>query len=273
MKKISLIFIILILVIASCEEKTDWPLSTETSDMIIVDGIITNEYTNQLITITKPVEELNATPEAVIGAQVSVFDGKEYHPFWEYPIGSGKYYSEPAAAGINRWYKLEIRHNNNYYFAEARMEIATQFTPLSYYELEDSAGFYDISSSPEIYNSDEPCFWEIWVFWHFLPEYENKPIDSCLIRMLGFTMPSIDVAQIFKPEKAAVAFPYGSVIIQKKYSLTDEHAEFLRTMLSETEWRGGLFDVVPANVTTNMSQGALGYFGVCAVIADTIWVH
>lgn len=263
----------MITLLSSCEEKTDWPLQATEADVIIVDGIITNEYQNQLITITKPVEELNEEPKPVIGAQVSVFDGVEYHPFLEYPVGSGKYYSEPAAAGVNRVYKLEIRYQDKYYHAEAGMVPASYFSPLEYIELEDSTGFYEISTEPEIYDSDDPCMWEVWVFWHFLPEYEDKPIDSCFVRLLGYTLPSIDVAEIFKPEKVDVAFPYGSVIIQKKYSLTDEHAEFVRTLLSETEWRGGLFDVMPANVSTNLSEGALGYFGVCSVLADTIWVH
>jgi hypothetical protein len=39
--------------------------------------------------------------------------------------------------------------------------------------------------------------------------------------------------------------------------------------MAETEWRGGLFDVQPGNVRTNLSEGAVGYFSVSAVVADT----
>jgi hypothetical protein len=36
-------------------------------------------------------------------------------------------------------------------------------------------------------------------------------------------------------------------------------------MLLETNWTGGLFTVAPANVGTNLSEGAFGFFGACAV--------
>jgi hypothetical protein len=40
-------------------------------------------------------------------------------------------------------------------------------------------------------------------------------------------------------------------------------------MLSETEWRGGVFDVQRDNVSTNLSEGAVGFFAVATVVADT----
>ena len=43
-------------------------------------------------------------------------------------------------------------------------------------------------------------------------------------------------------------------------------------MLSETEWRGGLFDVKRANVITNLSEGAVGFFAVSTVVTDTTTV-
>jgi hypothetical protein len=40
-------------------------------------------------------------------------------------------------------------------------------------------------------------------------------------------------------------------------------------MLSETEWRGGVFDVQRANVSTNLSEGAIGFFASCTIVTDT----
>jgi len=36
-------------------------------------------------------------------------------------------------------------------------------------------------------------------------------------------------------------------------------------LLLETSWQGGVFPSDPANVNTNLSEGALGFFGICAV--------
>ena len=40
-------------------------------------------------------------------------------------------------------------------------------------------------------------------------------------------------------------------------------------MLSETEWRGAVFDVHRADVTTNLSNGAIGFFAVSTIVSDT----
>ena len=81
--------------------------------------------------------------------------------------------------------------------------------------------------------------------------------------MLFYTLPTLDVSQIFAPPVEAVSFPAGTVITESRYSLTPEHAGFVREMLLETSWQGGLFSSVPANVTTNLSDGAVGWFGAC----------
>ena len=39
----------------------------------------------------------------------------------------------------------------------------------------------------------------------------------------------------------------------------------------ESEWRGGLFDVERGNITTNLSEGAIGYFAASTVITDTTY--
>ena len=54
--------------------------------------------------------------------------------------------------------------------------------------------------------------------------------------------------------------------------MSSRYQEYLRSLLSETEWRGGVFDVEKANVKTNMSEGAIGFFAVTTVVSDTITV-
>ena len=73
-------------------------------------------------------------------------------------------------------------------------------------------------------------------------------------------------------EKETIFFPLGTKIIRKRYSLTDEHQVFLRSLLMETEWRGGIFDVQQGNVLTNVSKGGLGFFGACTVTTDSLIV-
>ena len=61
-------------------------------------------------------------------------------------------------------------------------------------------------------------------------------------------------------EMEVIKFPLGTKIVERKYSLNPGYTEFTRTDFPETNWKGGLFDSAPANIPTNLSKGAVGYF-------------
>jgi hypothetical protein len=82
----------------------------------------------------------------------------------------------------------------------------------------------------------------------------------------------VDIIKEFAPAKQEVLFPEGTMVYRKKYSLSEDHQSFIRSLLIETEWRGGLFDVEHGNVQSNFTNGTLGYFGVCQVLSDSVLV-
>jgi hypothetical protein len=89
---------------------------------------------------------------------------------------------------------------------------------------------------------------------------------------LFYTLKTLDVSEVFAPAVEEISFPAGTIIEERRYSLTAAHAEYLRTLLSETTWQGGLFTTPSANVATNLSAGATGFFGVCAVTSLSVTV-
>jgi hypothetical protein len=84
-----------------------------------------------------------------------------------------------------------------------------------------------------------------------------------------YDLKAIDVSEIYKPGKADFNFPLNTIVIRKRYSVSPSYKAFLRAVLSETEWRGGVFDAQRADVPTNLSQGAIGFFAVSTVVSDT----
>lgn len=84
-----------------------------------------------------------------------------------------------------------------------------------------------------------------------------------------YTLDVVDITKTFAPEKEPFTFPKGSTLHRKKYSLTLDHQNFLRSLLAEIDWRGGGFDAAPGNVLTNLSEGAVGYFYVSMVDSDS----
>jgi hypothetical protein len=120
------------------------------------------------------------------------------------------------------------------------------------------------------YNPDDLAMYEVRISWSHL-------VDSTLTdtlteaRMMHYTLNTIDVSHIvFPQEKEEVLFPAGSILIVRKYSLTEDFAAYLRALLAETEWQGSLFEDARGNLPTNISNGGLGYFSACSVVADTV---
>ncbi|MBU0763481.1 MAG: hypothetical protein KJ607_01460, partial [Bacteroidetes bacterium] len=139
------------------------------------------------------------------------------------------------------------------------------FSPLHYDTVPGRSELFYITQVSGVYSPGEPAMWEVFLDWSHVPEYELLPDSSCRARVWYYSLTTVDVSQIFSPQQEQVIFPEGTRIVEKKYSLTLQHEEFIRGMLSETVWRGGYFDVTPANITTNLSEGAIGYFGACTV--------
>lgn len=259
------LYILIIVFFISCEEKVDMDIIPLVNNYLIVEGILTDEYKKQEIKLSKPVSSIGARPEMATGATVVVYMDEIAYPFTE--TEPGKYMSDSFAVSLRKEYNLSISYEGNEYSSSASSDPVTSFSPLTYYSSVNYDSLFLIFGN---FSSQEDAMWEIKIDWSQVPGYENVANKALLY---FFTIHTVDIAEVFAPEYKHVYFPSKTVIIQKKYSLTEEHAAFYRTLLSETDWRGGFFDVAPANLPTNMSEGALGYFGVCSVISDTILVE
>jgi len=264
-----LIYISIIVFASGCEKKTEWPLDTVKSDLIIVDGNITNEHKTQVIKLTHPLIRPNETPRPVTGATVVISDEYTSYQLAETPVNSGIYKTNNSFAGhIGNTYTLLINYNNTIYTAKSLMLPGNGFSVLKY-EQNTNNDLYYITWVAGNYNPQHSAMFEILLDWSTVAGYDTLPADSCKARLLYYTLSTIDVSEVFAPEKQKIYFPAGTLIQEKKYSLTPEHAEFIRALLSETNWSGGLFDCAHANLPTNLSEGAAGFFGACAV--DSLW--
>lgn len=270
MYKFSL-FIFIFFLFISCEKEVNWDFAP-TESRIIVDGILTNAKKAHIIKLSQSVTELNELPEPVSDATVTIYNGDSIHTLTEFPKNSGIYRTDSNyRAVLNKTYSLQILYENKRYNGFARMIPVTPFEKLLYAYNSENNMFY-IDSVAKSFSSKESAMYEIIIDWSHLAGYENVPIKDKIAVLYYYTLKTIDISQVFAPEKETVYFPKGARILERKYSLAPKHAEFIRSLLSETEWRGGFFDVARANVRTNISNGGLGFFGVCTVVRDTLIV-
>ncbi len=257
--------ILLLIFLLGCERVSQWPVDSRDLDLIVVEGMITNELKSHTVKISRPVKQLNELPEPVNGAVVAVKAGNDIYVFNEDPAGSGIYRSDPFQAVVDKEYLLYISSGSKEYFATAEMVPAANMKPLKYRLVSEESGLYEIAFQ----ESSDASKKEYWISWGHVPGYEDLPVGQTLAHTWFYTLKTIDVNQFFSPDKGRIYFPAGTYILRKKYSLSAAHQAFLRTFLSETEWRGSIFDVQKGNVLTNLSDGAVGFFAVSTVITDT----
>lgn len=261
-----LTYLIILMLLVSCEEQTDWDLKKAENEFIVVDGTITNELKVQTVTIMKPVTALNEIPEPLSGATVLVSATLATHTFHEDILHPGTYLSDKAFTGIrNQTYSLLITSGIRTYSSKAVLAPAVQDFVFIKYQKDPEDNQYRFVSSPFPYNPSLSAMYEIQLDWSSAPGYENQNPDSCRSKLYYYTLPTLDVSELFAPGIEKIAFPSGTVITERRYSLTDEHAAFLRAVLLETTWQGGYFNTASANIPTNLSTGAMGFFGACGV--------
>ncbi len=263
-KKITSIFLLIIL-FSSCEKKTDWNLQNDDYDFIIIEGIITNKREYHEIKITKSVDNLNEVPLPVTDATVNIYDGKNYY-LLEQDSLNGIYKPDTTFIGvINKNYILTVDYQGDEYTAQAQMLPALPIDTLSY-TLDSTKKLYYINYVAPTFSDEEDAMYEINLDWSHLPEYQDSSYNSTHAKTYYYTLSSIDVSEVFAPERETIFFPKGTIINEKKYSLGEEHSAFIRSLLFETEWRGGYFDSQQGNVKTNITGGGLGFFGACTLI-------
>ncbi|MCB0490296.1 MAG: DUF4249 family protein [Cyclobacteriaceae bacterium] len=265
MKKLLKLFLLIVLLCCGCEDRIDQPLSSVETGSIVVEAHFTNENKNQLVKLTKPYLEQNGSVVPVSGATVVVVEGADtFYPLVETPAGSGEYFTSNMIAVFGRVYTLVIRHQGGEFVAQARSVPVEPLSPLTYENAGNDQYRLMLNES-----GSESNYIEYELSWADTPVC--NPGTNCLGLVTYYDLKNVDVQDLFKPDKKDFLFPVGTRVIRRKYSVAPEYRDFLRSVLSETEWRGGIFDIQRANASGNVS-GALGFFAVSSVQIDTTFI-
>ncbi len=267
------IWIFILVILTSCEEKIEWDFPEKSYNTIVVNAILTNELKRQEIRLSRPFSDPSQIPEPVSGATVNVQADGFVVPFYESDDEPGLYQTQqPAAATVGKTYNLQINADGMTYTASTYM---VPVLPPNYpsFQFVPDTGLYRIRWNNPQYSPFEQAMYEADISWGHLPGF-NSHDTLTKARILYYTLSTIDVSYVIIPQdKEEVYFPKGSIAILKKYALNDEYTAYLRSLLAETEWQGSLFEDARGNLPTNISNGGLGYFSTCSVISDTLIVQ
>lgn len=263
--------VMLPLLLVSCEKTIDWPLDTNEPKVIVVEGVITNERKAHEVRISMPMADMNGTPRPVSGAFVAIFEGvnaSNDRAIRLNEVQPGQYLTDSTVRAVfGRRYTLYILYQGQEYYGDSYMvSVEPLDTSSWYHQVPGKELWYELNLNTR---KNKASMVEYWLNWGHLPGFRNLPVEQTRAHIIQYTVTSYDVSEIFQPAKERVPFPVGTRVNRRKYSMNKEQEEFIRSLMAETEWRGGLFDVQPGNVRTNLSEGAVGYFSVSQVVADS----
>lgn len=243
-----------------CEEIQEFEIEANDAQLLVVEAIITNENKQHEVKLSRTFGDLSNPAPLVSNAIVALNDGDTTMLLTEDPNQPGVYLTDSLRALFGKGYILYIKVENQEYFAVSSAAIGIPLEPLELLTLEDGTLEYVYEESTT------PSMMEINVSWEELDD-SNQLIPK-KIQAFFYSLDVIDVNKIFAPDKERITFPKGATFSRRKFGLTQDHQEFLRSLLSEIDWRGGTFDVAPGNVKTNLSDGAVGFFAVSMVQTD-----
>lgn len=267
MKKILIITGLVILILTNCTEKIDIELD-DTYTRLVVDGVITSDTMAHRVRLTKTTSYYYNQPSpAVSGAVVTISDG--INPkliLHETEQGSGIYETEPDVFGIHgRTYTLNIELDNEvgehtHYTAECKMN---PVAPLDSIKLEYREFHFGNFWEIKCYAWD-PVTTDFYMF----NVYKNgilitdtidevMAVDDRLFN--GKFTNGIGAAWLDEEKEDEKVYP-GDTIVLQMCSITEEYVNFIWEIQEETGYSMPLFSGPPANISSNINNGALGFF-------------
>jgi hypothetical protein len=261
----------------SCTEKIDIDLGT-TYTRFVVDGVITTDTMAHYVKLTKSIDYYSQTDvPAVSNATVTINDGFETVMLEESDSITGLYLTPEDYFGVpERNYQLNIE-------LEEAINGQTSYSASS--KLNPVA---PIDSIKVVYKEE----WEAWelqlfatdpiaVNFYMFDVYKNGKLLTDTIDEVGisddkyfngnFTYGAA-VYYFSKDNPDEELFP-GDSIKLRMAGITSEYYTFVVDVMNETfEFRNPLFSGPPANISTNISNGGMGFFTAFAVsYATTIY--
>lgn len=250
---------------ASCSEKINFDLNSDENKRLVADAFLTDEGVKQQIQLSRTTSyyyNQPAPPEE--NATVSITDGIRTINFTE--VSPGIYETPQADSGmVGNTYTLNITTSDNQnYTATSDLKRVADIDSISYdystYWEEYVLYFY----GKEPAGKGDYYMWQVYIDGQLDNDTLNEVVFSEDDYVDGATIPGLEFYYI-PPGKLKDT----SLVTVKMLSISKDYYDYILASLLETEWRGGPFDGPPANIPTNINNGAVGFFNTSAVSSYT----
>ncbi len=256
-----IIFVLICMIAPACEDVVNRPIDNPAAPVLVVEGVISNQLMNHRIKLSWTSPQQNGVVTPATGAVVMIHGGGVSRTLIETSMSSGEYATTPTRFESGTMFTLEIRHQDKTYLAQDSSVPVELLPSFEYTKAGDRYRLVLQNSGVSAHYVSHDIDWS--------DTAACAAGELCRGVVNYYDLKTIDVNEITKPPKEDFTFPAGSRVIRTRYSVSTSYRTFLRSVLSETEWRGSAFDVDRGNAPTNLTGGAVGFFAVTSVVGDT----
>ena len=256
--------LLMLLVFSGCQKVINVDLN-EAAPHIVIEGLINDQRGPYTVTISKSGSYFNQPVlQMVSGAQVIITDSfgtldslKEISP--------GVYLTSKTRGISGRTYSLKVVSENQEYDGSSTIQSHVDIDSLML--VKSTSQRLDLGGNDRNPNHIEiHCFFKDPVEKNFyrLKVFKNDSINTQSYRLYDDQYTNGEESEL------RVAFAtVGDTFRIELLSLDQSTYEYYRT-LSDLLFTNPIFGSTPANPNNNINNGALGYFGACAVSTRTI---
>ena len=254
-----------ILAITGCQKVINVDLN-EAAPRIVIEGLITDRRGSYTLTISKSGSYFNQPAlQTISGAIATITDDLNITDTLK-ESGPGVYYTTKLRGFPGRTYNLKVIAEDVEYDALSTMMSHVNIDSLKLFK--SSSQRFDFGG-----NQNEPHY-EIHCFFKDPPEknfyrirvFKNDSIDTQNYRLYDDQYTNNYFTEL-RVSSASVGNTYRIELL----SLDKSTYGYFRT-LADLIFTNPFFGSTPANPNSNLSNGALGYFGACAISSRTIVV-
>ncbi len=282
-----IIGLIAIIVFISCTEEIDMDLGSGDT-YLVVDAVFTDEIIDHKVVLSTTSEYFsNTSSPAVTGAQVKIADDFKEIQLEEDPAVPGTYIIPKSFVGIyNQEYTLTISgvDIDNDGVDESYTAQNTLYEPAKIIDMSMAwdTGHGEKRWIIQMYSKDNPETEDFYAF----AIYVNGTLFSDQISELeyawdryfngndvtGVTVQSL-VEEDSSGETADYILKVGDWVKLEMQTINEDYYNFIDAVSEETGIQVPLFSGPPANVPSNISNGAKGFFRVYSTSVDSMMVN
>lgn len=256
--------------LAACTKEIDIQLE-EGDRRLVIDAWFTTEEKVHEIRLSETADYFsNESTPLVSGALVQISGGGDIFTFSE--TSPGIYHSSPTAkAELGTSYTLSVTHDNQTYEAIDYCDTVPSLDSMSLYpifENNELKRYEFLIWTKELSGYGHYYVWRTLKNGVYLKdtlseiEIESDEYLGDGLEFNNFPIESISAKQVVP----------GDTLTLEQHNISKQTYDAFLAILSETEWRGGIFDSPPANIPSNISNNGLGVFVASSMVKRSIIV-